>query len=100
MSSGVITDMTGWRHCGRVMSEFNIDIRTEQQRERMCKCDSRECPSRQASALEHPTLCLRTMYDEDVTVPAEERGMKDLVEHHRNLGTRVVIPVTALEVHS
>ena len=40
------------------------------------------------------------MYDEDVTVPAEERGMKDLVEHHRNLGMRVVIPVTASEVHS
>ena len=40
------------------------------------------------------------MYDEDVIVPVEERGMKDLVERHGNLGTRVVIPVTALEVHS
>ena len=40
------------------------------------------------------------MYDKDVTVLAEERGMKDLVKCHRNLGTRVVILVMASEVHS
>ncbi len=24
-SSGVVADMTGWRHCGRIVSEFNVE---------------------------------------------------------------------------
>ncbi len=47
---------------------------------------ARERPSRQASALERSTLRLRTVRDEDVTVPAEERDMKDSSRVLRKLG--------------
>ena len=43
---------------------------------------------RQASALESSALRLRTVRDEDVTVPAEERDMKDSRQVLRRLGDK------------